>query len=165
MVFSVFVFFVFLERDKYCFIFLFLYFERDNIVGICFFVFWERQATFSDGGLVICGPPGYKHANGPLFRGHKGPPGEDSLTLNTESLPRNMNFIREIYLSPHFILRYNVTFYTLQGHLVTGHFNQEWSRVSLATNTSGICLDSWNPAVSWSRKSTTQSHGNSSSFL
>ena len=57
---------------------------------------FERQAgTFSDGGLVICGPPPYKHANGPLFRGHKGPPGGDQLTLNTESLPgpRIMNFI------------------------------------------------------------------------
>ena len=56
----------------------------------------ERQAgTFSDGGLVICGPPPYKHANGPLFGGHKGPPGEDQLTLNTESLPGNLNFIGE----------------------------------------------------------------------
>ena len=68
----------------------------DFIIAKEFLHLRERQAgTFSDGGLVICGPPPYKHANGPLFGGHKGPPGEDQLTLNTESLPGNLNFIGE----------------------------------------------------------------------
>ena len=83
----------FLDENIVCF------FYRTQLWLIAFhpyldFVF--SRDTFSDAGGLwsMLGVP-YKHANGPLFRGHKGPPGGDQLTLNTESLPgpRIMNFI------------------------------------------------------------------------